>query len=129
MGPLNNLPKRRKWKIDLGSKGEDVACRFLMEKGYRILERNVRMGRGEIDIVAREGGEIVFVEVKTRTTTRMGTPAEAVGPRKQEQLRRLALLYLKSRSIGETPCRFDVATIILPGTGEKPEIEIIKGAF
>jgi putative endonuclease len=95
-----------------GADGETLAARFLERNGMRILERNYRYHRGEIDMIADDGGELVFVEVKTRRSTTYGEPEEAVTPRKQEQLRAIAEGYLAERGIENTPCRFDVVAIL-----------------
>lgn len=81
----------------LGSKGEDLAVRFLKRKGYRIIERNYKTPIGEIDIIAQDGGTLVFIEVKTRTSASFGYPFEAVDRKKRQKLKNLALLYLKKR--------------------------------
>jgi putative endonuclease len=111
--------------IILGRMGEEMARRFLLERGYSILETNYRTSRGEIDIIALEGEEFVFVEVKTRKNDRFGTPSEAVDRRKQARLRNLACSYLKKIGSIDAPCRFDVISINL----EKDHIELIEGAF
>jgi len=111
----------------LGSEGEDLAVRFLQKKGYRIVARNYRTPVGEIDIIARDGDTIVFVEVKTRTDISFGYPFEAVNKRKRQKLKNLALLYLK-RQGKESPVRFDVLSIFCMDNGKK-DIEHIKDAF
>lgn len=96
-------------KRQLGSSYEQKAVSYLQEKGYEILECNFRCRSGEIDIIAREGEYLCFVEVKFRTTNSYGTPLEAVNGRKQNQIRRVALYYLVRHGLHEwTPCRFDV---------------------
>ncbi|RME68404.1 MAG: YraN family protein [Nitrospirae bacterium] len=111
-------------KKALGKKGEDRAERFLKGLGYRILHRNYRCPIGEIDIVAQEGKTLVFVEVKTRTTHRFGTPIESVDWKKRERLKRLALYYIKNHFRTEPPVRFDIIGVSMDG-----EIEHLKGAF
>lgn len=111
----------------LGSEGEDLAVRFLQKKGYRIVARNYRTPVGEIDIIARDGDTIVFIEVKTRTDISFGYPFEAVNKRKRQKLKNLALLYLK-RQGKESPVRFDVLSISCVDNGKK-DIEHIKDAF
>jgi len=111
----------------LGSEGEDLAVRFLQKKGYRIVARNYKTPVGEIDIIARDGDTIVFIEVKTRTDISFGYPFEAVNKRKRQKLKNLALLYLK-RQGKEFPVRFDVLSIFCMGNGKK-DIEHIKDAF
>lgn len=111
----------------LGSKGEDLAIQFLKKKGYRIIKRNYKTSVGEIDIIARDGNTIVFVEVKTRTDDSFGYPFEAVNKKKRQKLKNLALLYLK-RQVKESPVRFDVLSIFYTD-GREREIEHIKDAF
>jgi putative endonuclease len=111
----------------LGTKGEDLAVRFLQKKGYRIVKRNYKTPVGEIDIIARDGDTIVFIEVKTRTDISFGYPFEAVNKRKRQKLKNLALLYLK-RQGKESPVRFDVLSIFCMDDGKK-DIEHIKDAF
>jgi putative endonuclease len=112
----------------LGRLGEDVACRELARRGYAILARRFRTRCGEIDIVAREGETLVFVEVKTRSSERFGRPAEAVTGRKQAKIALMASEYLLRVNLGPVPCRFDVVTVLVPPTGA-PAIEVMRGAF
>ncbi len=96
-----------------GGRYEELAAGFLQEKGYRILERNYRDRYGEIDLIARDGACLVFVEVKYRRNSASGFPEEAVDARKQERIRHAASYYLYSRHYPEdTPCRFDVVAIL-----------------
>jgi putative endonuclease len=98
--------------------GEQVAALHLERIGYRVIARNVRARMGEIDMVAEQGGYVVFVEVKTRTSVRYGTAAEAVTVPKQRQLIRLAERFLAIHGWTDRPCRFDVVTVTLNPTGE-----------
>ena len=91
---MDNFEKDKIKKIR-GKKGEDLACRYLKEQGYRILDRNVRYKMGEIDIVAQIDDTICFVEVKARTRIDYGMPRDAVDARKQQKLVRCGQLYLK----------------------------------
>ena len=112
----------------LGDRGEEVAARHLTAKGLQILERGFRARCGEIDIIAREGEELVFVEVKTRSSTGCGDPLEAVTEAKRRRILRAASLYLQSTGSWDHPCRFDlVAVRIWPGGGE--EVEHVRAAF
>ncbi|MDD6406383.1 MAG: YraN family protein [Clostridiales bacterium] len=96
-----------------GSDYEKMAADYLMKKGYTILDMNYRISYGEIDIVASCDGVLVFVEVKYRSNSRNGTPAEAVDVRKQRQISRVALTYLGKKGYGtDIPVRFDVITIL-----------------
>ncbi len=117
-----------------GALGEDLAVAFLEKKGYRVLDRNYRFSREEIDVVAflpapryEDGGELVFVEVKTRRGLGFGRPEAAVDRPKQEAILRTAEAYLHERRLTGAPCRFDVIAITL-GAGE-PEIEHFENAF
>jgi len=101
-----------------GRAGEEAAARFLETKGYRIIARNVRFRTGEIDLIADENGVLVFVEVKTRSGSDFGTAAEAVTGRKQQQLVRLASLFLAQSGSLARPCRFDVVAVEPAPTGE-----------
>lgn len=116
-----------KERQQLGRAGEERAADFLRRAGYRILAANYRTRRGELDLVAEEGGELVFVEVKTRTSLAFGSPAEAVDRRKQQQIGRAAQEYLLREGASERVVRFDVVAISL--AGGRPEVEIIKNAF
>lgn len=110
----------------IGSKGEDLAVKFLKDKGYKIISRNYKTPIGEIDIIAEDNGILVFVEVKTRTSNLFGYPFEAVGTKKQHKLKNLALLYLKKNK-SERSVRFDVLSISL--NNDKKDIEHIQDAF
>ena len=114
-------------KKALGKKGEEVALRFLKKKGYRIIEKNYVCKLGEMDIIAKEKDTLVFVEVKTRTTTEFGPPQLAVHSSKQRQLSKVALNYLKEKRLEDVKARFDVVAILLGQKGE--EIELIRDAF
>jgi putative endonuclease len=111
----------------LGLRGEDLAFELLKKKGYKILERNYKSPLGEIDIIAREGKTLVFVEVKTRLTSDFGTAKWAVGTRKQKKVSMVALDYLKRHSLLEHPARFDVVAIDLDHRQEN--IELFRNAF
>ncbi|MBI3333540.1 MAG: YraN family protein [Candidatus Omnitrophica bacterium] len=113
----------------LGRRGEEEAVRLLKANGYRILGRNVRARFGEIDVVARDGPVLCFVEIKARSSLRFGWPEEGVHPRKQWQLTRLAQWYLKAHRCGETPVRFDVVSLLLSSEGPPARTRLIKNAF
>ena len=111
-------------KRTLGSRYEQMAADFLREQGAVIVEKNYRCRHGEIDLIVRDGRYLVFVEVKYRSSGRMGDPAEAVHYYKQQRIRQTARYYLYSRRYGEnTPCRFDVISIL----GDR--IHWIRNAF
>jgi len=113
---------------ELGKKGEIVAANFLRKRGYEIVERNYRSRAGEIDIIAREKGDIVFIEVKTRRSSNFGLPQEAVSYRKQRRLTKIALSYLTYHRLRGVNCRFDVVGILMKEDKVR-DIELIKGAF
>ncbi len=107
---------------------EDLAEDHLRRRGYEILARNFRSRFGEIDIIARLRGELVFVEVKGKRSREYGAPAEMVGPKKTDRLIRTALCYMGSGRGRKGACRFDVlAVICLPG--QDPDVEHIEAAF
>ena len=116
-----------------GDRGEALAATFLEGLGYRIFDRNYRFERAEVDLVAFEpwpqndGGDLVFVEVKTRTSERFGTGEAAVTPAKQALLRKAAEAYLYERKLDGVPARFDVVVVDL--SGPEPEIVHHKYAF
>ncbi len=94
-----------------GDRGEYLAAEFLEEAGLRILERNYRFSRAEIDIIAEDGQELVFVEVKTRDSLRFGEPEESVGVSKEERLRRAAEGYCMHHGMADRFYRFDIVAI------------------
>lgn len=106
---------------ELGQWGEEQAVNYLEGKGYRILERDWRSGHRDIDIIARTTAEIVFVEVKTRRTSRFGSPCEAVDYRKRRHLQEAINHYIRSRQI-DMPFRFDIISITAADPGH-PRIE------
>jgi putative endonuclease len=111
----------------LGNTGEDLAAAALRKQGYKILERNYVTPLGEIDLIARQGKTLVIIEVKTRKSSRFGSPQEAVSPTKQAKLRRLTDYYLKEKRLAGAAVRFDVVAITL--IDASPQIEIISNAF
>lgn len=111
----------------LGDFGEELAARYLAEKGYQILARKFRFARGEVDLVADKDGVLIFVEVKTATTGCMGQPKTWVNARKQQQIALVAQKYLSAHNIQDRPCRFDV--IGITRNRDNFEIEHIENAF
>lgn len=109
-----------------GNQGEDLACKFLESKGYKILERNFRIRGGEIDIVAQEKQEIVFVEVKARYSREYGGPAEAITPWKIKAMLKSALFYLQNKNWLSKGYRLDFVGIDFAKSKENPEIELIQ---
>jgi len=114
----------------LGQRGEDAAVRYLKRKGYRILARHVDSPLGELDIIAVDGRTIVFAEVKTRSSTDAGAPAEAIDERKQRRMTQAALAYLKSNGLLKYSARFDVVAINWPISRRRPtSVEHFENAF
>ncbi len=113
--------------IEKGKAGEDNAIRVLKKNGYRIIERNYRCRYGEIDIIARDGDTIVFVEVKTRSNSSFGPPKASVDHRKQRHIIKAATEYLARCGLMDRPARFDVVGIELKGQGYSAEL--VKNAF
>lgn len=111
-----------------GQFSESEAERYLRRKGYRILDRNVRSARGELDLVAQVADTLVFVEVKARRTSAYGGAVHAVDGRKQARLVRLAAQYLARHRVRDRPCRFDVV-LCTSGPTAPPEIQHIENAF
>ncbi|MBU4561500.1 YraN family protein [bacterium] len=112
----------------LGESGEEAAFEFLRKKRYRILERNYKTPLGEIDIIAQDKDCLVFIEVKSLSNTSYILPQEMVNKRKQEQIIRVALSYLKAKGLRNADCRFDCVAVVF-SLGNEPEIELIKDAF
>jgi putative endonuclease len=115
-------------KDALGQYGERVAARHLAAAGLTIVARNWRCPDGEIDIVARDRDVVVICEVKTRSSSAFGTPAEAITRTKADRLRRLAMLWLREHPAGGADVRFDVVSVLLPRAGA-PAVEHLRGAF
>jgi putative endonuclease len=111
----------------LGKDGEDIACAELDRLGYEILARRHRTRYGEIDIIARDAGTTVFVEVKTRDGSDFGSGVEAVTPWKQQRIARMAIDYAARHGLLDAPCRVDVVDVAL-GAGA-PRIEVYRNAF
>jgi putative endonuclease len=107
----------------LGASGERLAAAWYEANGYEVVARNWRCRAGELDLVVRRRRELVFCEVKTRSSGAFGTPAEAVTRTKQQRLRRLAAAYLESAPFRPRAIRFDVAAVT------RGRVEVIEGAF
>jgi putative endonuclease len=114
-------------RIALGKTGEDLACRELERRGYAIVARRYRRRGGELDIIARDGEAVVFVEVKARQDHAFGQAAEAVGFFKRRRMARLAMDYVVRHRLTDCRCRFDVVSIHFDH--ERPVIEVFKNAF
>jgi putative endonuclease len=120
----------RAFAPSLGEWGEHLAAAFLERTGYTILARNWRCRYGELDIVCRDDGTqaIVFVEVKTRTSTYFGAPEEAVRPAKRRRIHLLASIWLRAFDGPAVPVRFDVVAIVA-SRGAQPTVEHLQGVF
>jgi putative endonuclease len=114
-------------RVELGKTGEDLACAELEKRGYAIIARRYRRRGGEIDIIARHGETMVFVEVKAREGHAFGEAAEAVTPFKRRRIAQLALDYVARRGLSHRPCRFDVVSIHFDAG--RPRIEVFQNAF
>lgn len=118
-------------KDAVGRFGEQVATEHLVHAGLEVVERNWRCSEGELDLVVRDGPALVFVEVKTRSSTAFGTPAEAVDRRKAARIRRLALRWMDEHRDALGPfasVRFDVVAVVR-GRGTGVRVEHLRGAF
>jgi len=124
---LRGLPERPRGRRGAGYDWERAAEKSLAARGYTILERNFRAKTGEIDFIAEENGVLCFVEVKGRSGTGFGAPADAVTLEKQRRIFRTAQLYLQSRRDRRPVCRFDVVAI--RETDDGPQLEILRDAF
>ena len=122
--------KRAKTRRELARIGEEQAARYLASRGYRIRERNFRIGRGpEIDIIAEKGGVLSFVEVKAGTSREFAAPREKVTRWKQRQIARAAGVYMGTRERRERVTRFDVVEVMLTPEGRVENVVLIEGAF
>jgi len=114
----------------LGARGEKAAARYLRRRGYKILLKNFRSGKAEVDLVARQKDWLVFVEVKTRETEQFGAPSEAVDRDKQRNLSKAALDYLRMLGNPRIHFRFDIVEVIIANGSKKPDdIRLIQNAF
>ncbi len=114
-------------RAQVGRRGEDAACDLYRRLGFRVVERNYRSGRGEIDVVARRRDTVVFCEVKTRRSDGWGVPAEAVDRAKQARLRKLAAAWMAERRPGCVDVRFDVVSVIV--RGDQIDVTHVPDAF
>jgi putative endonuclease len=116
-------------KKSLGDRGEVAAARYLKRLGYRIIERGHDSPLGELDFIAVDGRTVVFVVVKTRTSTDAGHPTEAIDAVKQRRMTQAAVGYLKSKRLLDVSARFDVVAVTWPADSRRPRIEHFKNAF
>jgi putative endonuclease len=111
----------------LGKEGEALASKTLKRQGYRIIEENFHSARGEVDIIAKQKGVLVFIEVKARSNDNFGTPFDAVDQRKQKRIIHAAKTYLLKKGLTDVKVRFDVVGV---HTSERPpRVEILVDAF
>ncbi|MBN2123556.1 MAG: YraN family protein [Deltaproteobacteria bacterium] len=112
---------------DLGRLGEGLALERIQQMGYRCIVRNYRCALGEVDLIARDGDTLVFIEIKTRKGRSLGYAKEAVDHRKRRQLSKVALAYMKENDCCNAKSRFDVVAVSLQE--DKEEIEVVRNAF
>ena len=112
-----------------GSAGERAAVRYLKKRGYRVVARNYENRFGEIDVIALDGKTIVFVEVKTRRSSRKGQPVEAVDVHKQRQILKTAQAFLKERDLLDRSVRYDVIGLLWPEGQANPQVDHYISAF
>lgn len=115
--------------MPLGAAGERYTAKWLKRQGYRIVGQGLRSRFGELDLVAKDGPTLVFVEVKTRRSSERGEPVEAVGYEKQRRLVRAALEYMRKHRLLGVACRFDVVSIVWPEDSAEPGVKHYKAAF
>lgn len=113
----------------VGRYGEEMAIEHLKRQRYRILERNYRKPFGEVDIIASDKETVVFIEVKTRQSTRFGSPFEAVDIRKQRQISRVAQEYLQTHGATDVSARFDVIAVRVDRDNRLIAIDHLQNAF
>jgi putative endonuclease len=115
------------YRQNLGKQAEDLACRELVSKGYQILQRRFRTQFGEIDIVARDGETLVFVEVRARSGEDYGSAEDSITSRKIWKMTRMAQAYLMVQDLDDVDCRFDVVTV--DWSGPEPVLTLYRSAF
>jgi putative endonuclease len=121
-------PVKRPFHLSLGERGEMAGWKYLLDQGYKILEKNFRCPLGEIDVIAEKDKRILFVEIKTRSDSRFGTPQEAVTAAKQARLVRLAEWYLQDRKKQNASVSFEVLAVSWDGA-RSPAFQLIRDAF
>jgi putative endonuclease len=114
-------------RLQTGREGGEIAVRYLRENGYLVLERNFRCPLGEMDIIARHGDVLVFVEVRSRRSEGYGEPIESIGVVKQKKLSRIALYYIQKHHLQGRKARFDVLGVKIQPGGNK--IDLVRDAF
>lgn len=122
------MSRRQPSPFTLGKTGEEIALHYLKKKSFKIIARNFRFLRGEIDIIAFDRKTLVFVEVKTRRTKDFGRPEESVTVSKQEQLKKIAQGFLIKNHLQDVECRFDIVSLSFDKDG-RSSIRHIRNAF
>lgn len=122
------MEKDKVSSLPFGRWGEQIAAEYLEKKGFRIIARHFQFHHAEIDLIARDGDYLVFIEVKTRSSDDFGCPEEAVTERKKAHLRRAAEGYLYLNGLDNIDCHFDVISLRFLD-GQPPEIEHLINAF
>jgi putative endonuclease len=117
-----------RWRQQRGERGEQLAVDFLKQLGYQIKHQNYRCRQGEIDIIAKDGSTLVFIEVKTKAQSAFGAPQAMVTPTKQKTITHVAMRYVQQHHVLNTALRFDVIGITFLPNG-KPKVEHIPAAF
>jgi putative endonuclease len=128
-GRCLGMPSSPKYtnRASLGQRAEDIACQYLQRVGFAIIARNVRVGRLELDLIAQRGVLIVFCEVRSRSDTRLMTPAQTIGPLKVRRVRHAAAQWLRHHHHGPVQVRFDVASIVFDAPNGR--LNYLEGAF
>ena len=114
-------------RLELGRRGEELALNKIKRLGYTCIARNYRCALGEVDLIAKDGDTLVFIETKTRKGASLAYAKEAIDARKRRQLSKVALAFMKANNCCEVKSRFDVVAVSLQGNQER--IEVIKNAF
>lgn len=120
---------KKPYTKSIGCIGEQIASRFLKKHGYRIIDRNYRTKKGEIDIVAIERRFLVFVEVKLRRHSLFSSPLDAITQKKQKRIIHSAKIYLRRHRLNNLPCRIDIVSILIDKNGRIVKIELFKDVF
>lgn len=124
-----NSPRMPWWRRWFGSRSERSAELYLKKKGFRILTRNWSCALGELDLIARQGNVLVFVEVRSTSHDTAESAIESVNPSKQRQLSRLAIAFMKQHRLYDVAARFDVVVLAWPAEAKQPEIQHFENAF
>ncbi|WP_028778296.1 YraN family protein [Shimazuella kribbensis] len=113
----------------IGQRGEDIAAGYLVSKGWELIARNWSTKLGELDIVANDGLQLIFVEVRTTTSNQFGLGFQSVQYRKQQQVRKLAVQFMQKQKLEHLSIRFDVISVLLTKEREFVDLNHLEGAF